>query len=163
MKKMATGTKLPTGEKNGISGGVDADLNSVKTEKQRMFIAAWDGNIKNTAEKAGLSYEYCRRLVTKSHIKAALQKRAEDREDELVADRQARQRFWTEIMRDETKPMQDRLRASELLGKSEGDFIYRQQYETGSNLAELVQAAVDRITQQGVSPIAEAILRKRAI
>ncbi len=163
MKKMVTGTKLPTGEKKGISDGVDADLNSVKTEKQRMFIAAWDGNIKNTAEKAGLSYEYCRRLVTKSHIKAALLERAEDRKDELVADRQARQRFWTEIMRDETKPMQDRLRASELLGKSEGDFIYRQQYETGSNLAELVQAAVDRITQQGVSPIAEAILRKRAI
>ncbi len=163
MKKMATGTKPPTGEKNGISGGVDADLYSVKTEKQRMFVAAWDGNIKNTAEKAGLSYEYCRRLVTKSHIKAALLERAEDREDELVADRQARQRFWTEIMRDETKPMQDRLRASELLGKSEGDFIYRQQYETGSNLAELVQAAVERITQQCVSPIAEAILRKRAI
>ncbi len=163
MKKMATGTKAPTGEKNGISGGVDADLNSVKTEKQRMFIAAWDGNIKNTAEKAGLSYEYCRRLVTKSHIKAALLERAEDREDELVADRQARQRFWTEIMRDERKPMQDRLRASELLGKSEGDFIYRQQYETGSNLAELVQAAADRIAQRGISPIAAAILRKKAI
>lgn len=160
---MATGTKPPTGEKNGISGGVDADLNSVKTEKQQMFIAAWDGNIKTTAEKVGLSYDYCRQLVTKPHIKEALQDRAEKWEDELIADRQARQRFWTEIMRDATKPMQDRLRASELLGKSEGDFIYRQQYETGNNLAELVQAAVDRIAAGDISPIAEAILGKKAI
>ncbi len=163
MVKMATGTKPPTGEENGISGGVDGDFYSVKTEKQQMFIAAWDGNIKTTAEKVGLSYDYCRQLVTKPHIKEALQDRAEKWEDELIADRQARQRFWTEIMRDATKPMQDRLRASELLGKSEGDFIYRQQYETGNNLAELVQAAVDRIAAGDISPIAAAILGKKAI
>lgn len=73
MKKMEIGTKPPTREKNDISGGVDGDFYSVKTDKQRMFIAAWDGNIKTTAEKVGLSYDYCRQLVTKPHIKEALQ------------------------------------------------------------------------------------------
>ena len=36
-----------------------------------------------------------------------------------------RQIFWSDIMRNESLPIRDRLRASELLGRSEGDFLER--------------------------------------
>jgi hypothetical protein len=36
--------------------------------------------------------------------------------------RQQRQQFWSKVAGDESQEMKDRLRASELLGKSEADF-----------------------------------------
>lgn len=42
---------------------------------------------------------------------------------EHIADRAERQRFWTIAYQDESKTMSDRLRASELLGRSEADFV----------------------------------------
>lgn len=40
-----------------------------------------------------------------------------------VVDREGRQMFWTAIMADPTMPLKERLKASELLGRSEGDFV----------------------------------------
>jgi phage terminase small subunit len=40
-----------------------------------------------------------------------------------IAGRDERQAFWSEIMRDKNVSTRDRLRASELLGKSGGDFV----------------------------------------
>ncbi len=45
------------------------------TTKQQKLIDCYDGNIKEAAEKAGLSYDYARRLVTKSHILKAIRNR----------------------------------------------------------------------------------------
>ncbi|MDD2768828.1 MAG: terminase small subunit [Methylococcus sp.] len=42
-----------------------------------------------------------------------------------IADAQARQEFWTGVMLDPTAKMLDRLKASELLGRCQGDFIER--------------------------------------
>ena len=39
-----------------------------------------------------------------------------------VANRSVRQKFWSDMMQDEDTPKQERLRASELLGRSEADF-----------------------------------------
>lgn len=63
--------------------------------------------------------------LLKPVISAALAKRQED--DPLVAGREVRQRFWTRVMAgeegDESRnPMGNRLRASELLAKTGGDF-----------------------------------------
>lgn len=51
-----------------------------------------------------------------------------------VKSREERQEFWTETMDDETVNRRDRLRASELLGKSEADFITVTRDETESAL-----------------------------
>lgn len=93
------------------------------TTKQQRFIDCYDGDIKRAAKKAGLSYDYCRRLVTKSHILEAIKNRqnTEIRPKE-IANRQRRQEFWTNIMDDEDEETRDRLKASELLGRSEADF-----------------------------------------
>ena len=92
------------------------------TEKQKRFVTAYNGNIKDAAKSSGLSYDYCRQIVTKPHIKFALENRSSSVEKRKIATREQRQEFWTKTMREEEEPMRDRLRASELLGKSESDF-----------------------------------------
>jgi len=93
------------------------------TDKQQKFIDCYDGDIKKAAEKANLSYGYCRRLVTKSNILGAIRNRInEEIRPTDIASRQQRQQFWSKTMDDPAQLMRDRLRASELLGKSEMDF-----------------------------------------
>ncbi len=101
------------------------------TAKQQKFVDSYDGDLKEAAEKAGLSYGYCRRLVTKSHILQAIRERQETEiRPKLIAKRQQRQEFWTQIMNDTTANMKDRLRASELLGRSEADFTENLNHRT---------------------------------
>ena len=46
-----------------------------------------------------------------------------------IATRVQRQQFWTEVMKNPEASLADRLRASELLGKSEADFVAKVQHE----------------------------------
>ncbi len=55
-------------------------------------------------------------------VKEVIAKKLADIKVESVATRQKRQEFWTKTMKDDKSNMSDRLRASELLGKSEADF-----------------------------------------
>jgi len=103
------------------------------TQKNKMFADAYAGDSNEAADIAGIGRDHGRRLVqsvtsasiTPSAI--AVQERIKTREDTEVrpgvANRQRRQRFWTESMDDGALSMADRLRASELLGKSEADFV----------------------------------------
>ena len=96
------------------------------TLKQRRFIDAYAGDAKAAAEAAGISFGYGRNLLTQDDVRTAIQQReATETRPVLIATRLQRQHFWSETMRDEGCPMRERLRASELLGKSEGDFIQR--------------------------------------
>jgi len=93
------------------------------TANQQRFVDAYDGNIKKTAKKIGLSHGYCRTLMTKNYILKKIQSRQETEiRPKTIADRQERQIFWTGVQRNKKVDMRDRLRASELLGKSEADF-----------------------------------------
>lgn len=93
------------------------------TDKQLRFIDCYDGDIKKAAKKAKISYGYARRLVTKDNILAAIRKRIDTEIRPLrIASRVQRQQFWSVVMNDEDQQMSNRLRASELLGKSEMDF-----------------------------------------
>lgn len=103
------------------------------TEKQRRFVEAYMGeacgNATEAARLAGYSgdddtlsstgYENLR----KPQIQKAIDERTDD--DPLVADRMDRQRFWSAVMYDATASMSDRLKASTLLAKSQGDFVER--------------------------------------
>lgn len=70
-------------------------------------------------------------------IIAVIRARENERNAEAIATREERQKLFTEIMRDRDENTKDRLRACELLGKSEGDFIERQEV-TGKNGAPLL-------------------------
>ena len=95
------------------------------------FISAYNGNIKESAKIAKIDYGYARNLMTLPDIKQAIATRHTKEYNPLIATRQDRQAFWTSIMLDKLKnednarvpqSMPDRLKASELLGRSEADF-----------------------------------------
>ncbi len=48
-------------------------------------------------------------------------------DDEAIANAKERQRWWTQVMRNDAVDMKDRLKASELLGKVQGDFVERRE------------------------------------
>jgi len=98
------------------------------TARQERFVAVYAGNAAEAARKAGYAPRWADRqahtLIEKNReIREAIQKREEQQRSELIADRTKRQMFWSRIMNDESESMATRLRASELLGKSEGDFM----------------------------------------
>jgi len=97
------------------------------TLKREAFVEAYAGNATQAALAAGYSPKTAHvighELLKKPEIQEAIQKRTGERLNSLIADREERQSFWTEIMRDRESDPKDRLRASELLGKSEGDFL----------------------------------------
>jgi len=66
--------------------------------------------------------------LLKSHkVTARIEDLRKDIEENAIADAKARQRWWTKIMYDGTAGMKDRLKASELLAKAQGDFIERRE------------------------------------
>lgn len=71
--------------------------------------------------KSGHRVSACK-LLTKYNIKQEIARLEEQAKTKYIADRQERQRFWTDTMNGEGN-MCDKLRASELLGKSQADFI----------------------------------------
>lgn len=83
--------------------------------KSKALIAT--GYSKRYATTRGLKVVY-----ENERVKAAIAKKMTEIRVKSVATRQIRQEFWTETMKDNKSNMSDRLRASELLGKSEADF-----------------------------------------
>ena len=99
------------------------------TARQRAFVEAYAGNATAAALAAGYSERSARsqgqRLLTNVDIKDAIKARETQRLAPTIASRRERQEFWTSVLRNENEAMKDRLKAAELLGKSEGDFLER--------------------------------------
>lgn len=101
------------------------------TAKQQRFVDAYDGNATKAAIAAGYSektaYAIGQSNLKKVEIIAAIKARETARTTPLIMTRQQRQELWTKIALDANEQTRDRLKASELLGKSEADFIERQE------------------------------------
>lgn len=99
------------------------------SEKQLRFIELWNGNATQTAEAAGYSTPSTagKRCLDNVQICAEIQKKRASLLKPQIATREERQVFWTETMRNPEADMRDRLKTSELLGKSEGDFLERRE------------------------------------
>ena len=98
------------------------------TPKQIKFIAVYSGNATEAARLAGYKgnddtlKQVGSENLAKHYIKAEIKKRMDKTVKKLIATREERQTFWTEVMKKKAARMNDRLKASELLGKSEADF-----------------------------------------
>ncbi|MCP4116475.1 MAG: terminase small subunit [Desulfobacteraceae bacterium] len=121
------------------------------TTKQQRFVEVFDGNATEAAREAGYKgndvtlAQVGAENLKKPHIVAAIKERETERQSSKIATREERQAFWTDVMRGNITQdsvegkgedavvvkippdMKDRLRAAELLGKSEGDFIERKE------------------------------------
>ena len=106
-------------------------------DKQAKFIAEYtkDLNATQAAIRAGYSprsaYSQGQRLLKKAEVQAAM---AEHRE-KGIADRETRQKFWSDTMLNKKEDMKHRLKASELLAKSECDFIERAEVKNDVNIS----------------------------
>ncbi len=131
------------------------------TLKQNAFVEAYAGNIEEAADIAGLTYQYCRRLMmdaTKSNqefsalsVQQAIQKRHLKRNNTAIMSREQRQQLWTTIADDDYEDLPGRLRASELLGKSEGDFIDIKVDIVPQSLADIAAISRKRIVSKDLS------------
>ena len=106
------------------------------TPKQKRFIEHYTGNATKAAIAAGYSAKTAcsigERLLRNVDIREAIQLREKERLSEAIASREERQEFWSSIMRDAEERTADRLKASELLAKSNGDFLERVQAMVGT-------------------------------
>ena len=104
------------------------------THKQEIFILEYqkDFNATQAAIRAGYSaktaYSIGQRLLKNVEIQNYLRTQKE----KLIADKSTRQIFWTRVMNEDSHDMKDRLKASELLGKSQGDFIISANIQTSN-------------------------------
>ena len=115
-----------------LTGGLFLGVGMGLNVKQKAFVEHFAGNAASAAEKAGYSKKTAKaqgsRLLTNADVLAAIREREKIESRTRIATRQARQEFWTDTMQDADAEMKDRLKASELLGKSEGDFLDRVQH-----------------------------------
>ena len=120
------------------------------TPKQQRFVEFYDGNGTEAARKAGYAGSNevigitASKLLRISKVAKAIQQRESREMRPKVADRVQRQQFWTRVMSDPKVAMADRLRASELLGRSAADFLERVQLSTDTSLAERMKLARER-------------------
>lgn len=109
------------------------------TPRQKRFVELFDGNATEAARAAGFKNPnvYSNDLMKKPEIVAAIQAREKERNADGIMTREQRQIFWTMIARDTSQRIGDRLRASELLARSEGDFLERHEL-TGADGEALI-------------------------
>ena len=91
-------------------------------------------------QRPGTLYPNASRLAANSNVIARLAELRAAVVAPAILDAIQRQEFWSHIICDDSKDTRDRLRASELLGKAQGDFIERTE---NKNLN--VHARIDRL------------------
>ncbi|MBR0097034.1 MAG: terminase small subunit [Synergistaceae bacterium] len=115
------------------------------SHRQQAFIDNYTGNATEAAKLAGYSeataYSSGQRLLKQPQIAEAIRAREQERQAPNIANREQRLVFWTAVMRDPDESTRDRLRASELLAKAQGDFLIKiaEESETHIDLTAAVR------------------------
>ncbi len=94
---------------------------------QENFIRAYDGDLRATCNAANVRISDARKWLRRKPVREAILARGikDPALERFVATRIERQEFWTEVMFSRKEETLTRLKASELLGKSECDFVDR--------------------------------------
>lgn len=102
------------------------------TKKQQRFVdyyIKYNGDGNKAAIAAGYSENSARFIasenLTKPHIVAAIDEINEEIRSERIADMQEVSEFWSDIMRDDSVHVGQRLKASEYIAKTNAAFIDR--------------------------------------
>lgn len=98
------------------------------TLKQRKFVELYEGNATDAAIKAGYAKKHAGKigfqLLEITRIAEAIKKRQDKKINRKIADRNERAELYTDIMR-HSNDENVRIKACEVLGKMEGDFVTR--------------------------------------
>lgn len=137
------------------------------TKKHRIFVEAFSGDVVDAMKQAGFTgapgylEQEGNKLLKNPTIREAISERSRYIASTIktIATREERQKFWTDIMRNEDPnahpeitpdgvskppeniPLSMRLKASELLGKSETDFIEKIDVHHNLSLSDVIKEA----------------------
>lgn len=118
------------------------------TARQRAFADAFRGNASEAARAAGVSETNAAaqgyRWMNTPHVKAEVERQMAQRSSAAVKTRDELQSFWSQMIDDTMLPMRDRLRASELLGKSRGEFSDKLEVKGELQLTDLVRESMGK-------------------
>jgi len=146
------------------------------TEKQKRFVDLWDGNGTNTAALVPYNTPKvagCRCLKNVSICELINYKKDLELKPDVLS-RDQRQKFWSDVVTGEIKEkklnkdgvlvevackMQDRIKASELLGKSEGDFLLKLDVGIDQEMLDKILAA---LPEEYARAVKLKLLEKRA-
>ena len=105
------------------------------SDKQLRFIELYNGNATETAKLVGYSRPDVAgtRLLKDVRICKAIQEKRSQEIVEGIADRQQLQKLWTDVAFDKEETMRERLKSSELLGKSLGVFLDKTEHSGSVN------------------------------
>ncbi len=116
-------------EPEPIYKATDNPASKALSKKQLAFIDLYDGNLEESAIKAGYNPTSAKRTAIRNMhnatIRHLIQQKREAEIKPQVISRIERQIYWSDIMRDTEQDIKHRLKASELLARSEGDFLDR--------------------------------------
>lgn len=123
----------------------------ILTPKQKSFCELYagnSGNAKQAAIDAGYSEktaaEQASRLLINVNVLEYIRELSAPKENKRIADATEIKEFWSSILRNDMEKTNDRLKASELLGKSAAMFIDR--VETKEiNAAEELKNLADKL------------------
>jgi phage terminase small subunit len=109
------------------------------TTKQQRFVDAYDGNATEAARIAGYAKPNRQgpRLLSNVVIMSEIKEREGQKKESTIATREERQQFWTDVMRGQvegSENLQHRLKAAELLGKSNCDFVEHKHHTVDSDI-----------------------------
>lgn len=120
------------------------------TPKERKFIEAYTDNATKAAIAAGYSEKTAGRnagrLMKKEVIRARIEAKQKQDIERLGATREERLGFWRNIMNDPNQKPEVRLKASELLGRANADFVERVE-SSGRVEIQVVQRFLEPGTQ----------------
>jgi phage terminase small subunit len=116
------------------------------TPKQKLFVDLWEGDATKTATLAGYATpkQSGSRVLKNDDVCRLIKFTRDAILKPQIATRQDRQKFWTVTMNDTEMDMKFRQKASELLGKSEGDFIEKREISGNITIEEKLRQIVSR-------------------
>ncbi len=118
--------------------------------REQRFVDVYSGNGVEACRTAGYKgnanvlHVQAARLLRKATVKEAIRARTAKESKAAIHTRQYRQAFWSKQMDDETATLRDRLRASELLGRSEADFTEKLEIKGELTLEALVRGSHEK-------------------
>ena len=122
-------------------------------QRQQLFVNEYlvDLNCTQAAIRAGYSsrtaYSQGQRLLKNAEVSLAIDTAMTERRNKLIATREKRQAFWSSVMNDADEDMRNRLKASELLGKSEADFVERKEIAASELPLTLADLMMETLTE----------------
>lgn len=165
-------------------------INKKLSAKERMFVEAYCGDTLEAMIVAGYSGEETNlrsrgnQLLVQPYIQNAIKERSKytSKMSTVIANRDDRQAFWTSIMFNDDPnhkkdkdpltghelaqpniPMNVRLKASELLGKAEGDFVERIDLNAKVSISDVIQGSYQLSNDEAsIDDIEAAYLKARA-